>query len=133
VSRLMLIVLSSTWLTACGNTSGSPQSARPVTSPPIPAKVADKPDGIYKGFAFTAVSASPICPTAQWGTVEIGDQTLYFALTPQTIFIAPIQPDGTVRMVLPDGTLAGRLMDGRLLFSVKNRVCETTYDLQRVI
>jgi hypothetical protein len=102
-------------------------------SPEVPPDMIDKTDGIYKGLPQPVRVGSSTCPDAQEGTVEIGDRTLYFAFTPSTIFITPVQPDGTVRTVLPDAKLDGLVADGRLQFSAVNRVCETRYSLRRVL
>ncbi len=79
------------------------------------------------------VAQSAICPKERFGTVEIGDRTLNFALTPTTIFITPVQPDGTIRTVTHDTSLNGKLADGRLVFTVRNALCETRYDLHWVL
>lgn len=101
--------------------------------PGLPPDLIDKTDGVYKGLAQAVRVGSPACPQLTEGTVEIGDQTLHFAFTPSTIFITPVQPDGTVLTQLPDAKLDGRLVDGRLRFSVSNPVCETRYDLRRLL
>jgi hypothetical protein len=105
--------------------SGGDQGSRGVSAQMI--------DGVYKGRSEAIVSRSPVCPAARVGQVEIGDQTLHFPFTPSTLFITPVQPDGTVRTELPDAKLEGRLADGRLQFTVANPVCQTRYDLHRVL
>jgi hypothetical protein len=102
-------------------------------SPAVPPDLIDKTDGVYKGVRQPVLAGSPTCPTAREGTVEIGDSTLFFAFTPSTIFITPVQPDGTVLTVLPEAKLDGRLTDGRLQFLVADPVCQTRYDLRRVL
>jgi len=101
--------------------------------PYVPENLVDKIDGLYKGIAEPVASRSPLCPDAREGTAEIGDRTLYFALTPSTLFVTPIQPDGLVYTEIPNAKLEGKLENGRLLFSVKNQVCETRYDLRRTL
>src|SRR5689334_15721961 len=87
-------------------------------SPAVPPALIDKTDGVYKGVGQAVLVGSPFCPTERAGTVEIGDRTLFFAFTPSTIFITPVQPDGTVLTVLPQAKLEGRLTNGRLQFLV---------------
>ena len=79
------------------------------------------------------MSRSAVCPTERFGTVEIGDRTLNFALTPTTIFITPIQPDGTVHTRRRIPSLDGKLANGRLILTVRNALCETHYDLRWVL
>jgi hypothetical protein len=101
--------------------------------PGLPPDLIDKTDGVYKGLAQAVRVNSPACPQFTEGTVEIGDQTLHFAFTPSTIFITPVQPDGTVLTQLADARLDGRLKNGRLQFTVSNPVCETRYDMRRLL
>lgn len=102
-------------------------------SPQIPENQIDQVDGLYKGTATTVTANSPLCPAERFGTVVIGDHTLNFAQTPSTIFITPVQPDGTLHTETPTSVLDGRLQAGRLVFTVKDQVCETRYDLRWVL
>ena len=131
-NRLALVLLA---ICAAGCSRGNSAINNLVVSrsPEIPADMIDKVDGIYKGEVRQVAVRSATCPTLQWGTVEIGDGTLYFAFTPSTIFITPVQPDGSIRTVLSDASLEGHIVNGRLEFAVKNPVCESRYYLRWVM
>jgi hypothetical protein len=134
LSNRVLVLLAVGCLSGgCGMVNDRVQDTLAARDPQLPKDQLDQTDGIYKGSA-TAVSArSAICPTERFGTVEIGDRTLNFALTPTTIFITPVQPDGAVHTATQDSSLDGKLADGRLVFTVRNALCETRYDLRWVL
>jgi hypothetical protein len=131
-NRLTAILIAAS-VAGCSGYNRAVENLVLARAPEVPPDQIDKTDGIYKGIAERVRVGSSTCPDAGEGTVEIGDKTLYFAFTPSTIFITPVQPDGTVRTLLPDSKLDGRLTDGRLQFSAVNRVCETRYNLRRVL
>lgn len=89
--------------------------------------------GTYKGVAQSVVARHPSCPVARSGTVIIGDNRLIFPYLPDTVFIAPLRPDGTLVAQSNTGRLEGRLGDGRLEFIVRIPGCETQYRLRWVM
>ena len=129
----LLILLLATGAAGCSGWNHGIENIMVSRPPSIPADLIDKTDGVYKGEVRQVRVASPTCPRLRWGTAEIGDRTLYFGFTPSTLFIAPVQPDGTVRTDLPDASLNGRIINGRLEFAVKNAVCESRYYLRWVM
>ncbi len=134
MSYRVLILLAMACLSGgCSKTNDFVQHSMAARDPQLPEDQLDKIDGLYKGTATTVMSRSAVCPTERFGTVEIGDRTLNFALTPTTIFITPIQPDGTVHTTTQDSSLDGKLADGRLTLTVRNALCETRYDLRWVL
>jgi hypothetical protein len=102
-------------------------------APELPTPESDKVDGNYKGAASLVAAQSPACPGNSFGKIEIGDRTLYFAYLPNTMFIAPIQPDGSVYAVSGPAVLDGRLAGGRLAFTVRTPVCESHYNMRYVL
>ena len=128
-----MVLLALSGLCGCGMMHDRRQNTQASRDPQLPKDQLDQIDGIYKGSATTIVAQSAMCPKERFGTVEIGDRTLNFALTPTTIFITPVQPDGTVRTVTHDTSLNGKLDNGRLVFTVSNALCETRYDLHWVL
>ncbi|MBV9656256.1 MAG: hypothetical protein JOZ42_17015 [Acetobacteraceae bacterium] len=134
MSHRLLVLLALACVGAgCNRFNDSVQGALDTRDPQLPKDQLDQIDGIYKGSATTVEAHSAICPTERFGTVEIGDRTLNFALTPTTIFITPIQADGSVHTTTQDSSLDGKLTDGRLVFTVRNALCETRYDLRWVL
>ena len=131
-SRLSAFLIA-TFLAGCSSYNSAVERLVLARSPSVPPGLINKTDGLYKGIGQPVQVGSPACPTASEGTAEIGDQTLYFAFTPSTIFISPVQPDGTVLTLLPDAKLEGRLLDGRLQFVIADQVCQTRYDLRRLL
>jgi hypothetical protein len=129
----LTVLLIATCLAGCSSYNSGVNNFVLTRSPAVPPDLIDKTDGVYKGVAQPVLVGSPTCPTEREGTVEIGDRTLYFAFTPSTLFITPVQPDGLVFTVLPQAKLDGRLTDGRLQFLVVDPVCQTRYDLRRVL
>jgi hypothetical protein len=129
---LTLVVLATTMLAGCAanNVSFGLMNA---SSPEIPSRQIDKIDGTYKGAVQLVTARAPACPPSREGSVEIGDQTLYFGYLPNIIFIAPVQPDGTVHAVAGPSILDGRLTKGRLIFTVTTPVCQSRYDLRWVL
>lgn len=123
--------------------TGTPISAFPLV------------DGTYKGVAETVVAQGASCPAADPGTITIGDRRLIFPFSPNVIFIAPVQPDGSLvaRIVAipptaprgrggaraavpppaPIGSLDGRIGGGALEFTVRTPSCETRYRLRWVM
>ena len=102
-------------------------------SPELPTPESDKVDGNYKGAASLVATQSPACPGSSFGKIEIGDRTLYFAYLPNTMFVAPIQPDGSVYAVSGPAVLDGKLAAGRLAFRVRTPVCESHYNMRYVL
>lgn len=84
-------------------------------------------DGSYKGREVLAVSQSPTCPRPQHGVVLIGDSSLSFAYTPDTILIAEIQPDGSIHALEGNTALDGRIAGDQLTFTVRRPGCQTDY------
>lgn len=84
-------------------------------------------DGNYKGTA-RLVSATGACPNGRTGVLEIGDDTLTYAYTPDQVFQVPVAPDGTLHGEAGDTTLDGRIQNDRLLMTVKSPTCTTQYD-----
>jgi hypothetical protein len=105
-------------------------SSRPSNQPP---DLVDKIDGNYKGPAALVAAQSPACPPGSFGKIEMGDQTLYFAYTPATIFVAPVLPDGTIHAVSGPAVLDGTVGGGRLIFTVRTPECESRYNLRWVL
>jgi hypothetical protein len=129
----LAVVLIAAFVVGCSSYNSGVDSFVLARSPAVPPDLINKTDGVYKGMGQPILVGSSTCPTAREGTVEIGDRTLYFAFTPSTIFITPVQPDGAVLTVLPQAKLDGRLADGKLQFVVVDPVCQTRYDLRRVL
>ena len=95
-----------------------------------PPRAANDPlfyDGSYKGEARLVRSNSPLCPQGQQGVLMIGDNTLTYSYTPNTVFIVPIAPNGRLHAqegsVVLDGQIAGDHMD----FVIRSPGCETQY------
>lgn len=84
-------------------------------------------DGSYKGEARLVRSSSPLCPQGQQGVLMIGDNTLTYAYTPNTIFTVPVAADGKLHAqegtVVLDGQIVGNQMD----FVIRSPGCETQY------
>ena len=89
-------------------------------------------DGDFKGRALLGVKLSPACPGSSIGPVEIGDQKLYFAYKPDTLFVAAIQPDGSFHAASGPSLLDGSLAGDRLVFTVRTYVCSSVYELHRL-
>ena len=113
-------------------------------------------DGTYKGVAQVVSAQVAGCPMARPGIITIGDRRLIFPYQPDMIFIAPVQPDGTliarVGITIPTvaggrgaaragrnaapaapatiGSLDGRIGGGWLEFTVRTPSCETRYKLR---
>lgn len=102
-------------------------------APELPSPESDKVDGNYKGAVDLVATQSPACPGNSFGKIEIGDRTLYFAYLPNTMFIAPIGPDGSIYAVSGTSVLDGRLAGGRLAFTVRTPVCESHYNMRYVL
>ena len=101
-------------------------------SPAAPSARPQAVDGDFKGRAFLGVKLSPACPGSSIGTVEIGDQKLYFAYKPDTLFVAAIQPDGSFHAASGPSLLDGSLAGDRLVFTVRTYVCSSVYELHRL-
>ncbi len=99
----------------------------------LPADATDRVDGSYKGRPVSVVARSSNCPGTDRGRIEVGDGTLYFAYTPETIFIAPIQQDGRMHVQAGRSVLDGTVKDGWLRMVITTPVCETHYDMHFVI
>ncbi len=120
-------------LAGCSH-SAAPRVAASGSQPrsaAAPAPTPEMVDGIYKGRAYLEVRLSPACPGSSIGQVEIGDQKLYFAYKPDTMFVAPVQPDGTLHATSGPSLLDGTLKHGRLVFFVRTYVCSSVYVLRR--
>ncbi len=116
-------------LAGCGSSSG--QVAAGTQQPPAPQP--QHIDGSYKGRATLATKLSSACPGSSIGQIEIGDQKLYFAYLPDTLFVAPVEPDGSLHATSGPSMLDGSLIEGRLVFSVRTYVCSSVYDMHRVL
>ena len=101
-------------------------------TPPAPPAPPQAVNGAFKGRAILGVRLSPACPGSSIGTVQIGDQRLYFAYKPDTLFVAAIQPDGTFHAASGPSLLDGSLEGDRLLFTVRTYVCSSVYQLHRL-
>jgi hypothetical protein len=128
-----LATLASVLLAGCAVSNGPSFALMNDSAPEIPRRQIDRIDGTYKGDATLVMARSPTCPRGKEGSVEIGDQTLYFGYQPDVLFIAPVQTNGTVHAVAGPSVLDGRLVNGRLVFSVTTPVCRTRYDLRWVL
>jgi hypothetical protein len=53
-------------------------------------------NGYYQGRVREVDAKAPNCSAATRGVIEIGDKTLLYAYSPQLIYVASVQPDGTV-------------------------------------
>lgn len=104
-----------------------------ANAPPGPPGIwPDRVDGNYKGtetLAATTQPPVPDCPDDTFGKIEIGDRKLYFAYRPDTLFVAPIQPDGTIFAKAGPSILEGTLLGDRLAFTVRTPVCASSFDL----
>jgi hypothetical protein len=120
-------------LAGCGGWNDTLLNYANGRAPELPSPESDKVDGNYKGVADLVAAQSPACPGDSFGKIEIGDRTLYFAYLPNTMFIAPIRPDGSVYAVSGPAVLDGRLAGGRLAFTVRTPVCESHYNMRYVL
>lgn len=120
-------------LTGCGGLNNALLGFAGTRTPELPADASDKVDGNYKGAAFLTAENSPACPGSSYGKIEIGDQKLYFAYLPGTMFVAPILPDGSLYAVSGPSVLNGTLTGGRLIFTVRTPVCESHYNMRYVL
>jgi hypothetical protein len=84
-------------------------------------------DGSYKGTA-RLVSATGACPNGRTGVLQVGDDVLTYAYTPDQVFQVPIGSDGTLHGQAGDTTLDGRILNDRLLMTVKSPTCTTQFD-----
>lgn len=128
-----LILAIAGLVSGCASMNNSIQGWVASWSPDDRGDRIDKIDGVYKGIATTVVARSPICPTDRFGTVFVGDRTLTFSLTPSTLFITPVQADGTVHTETTTSVLDGKIEGGRLTFTVRDAICVTSYDLRWVL
>ncbi len=124
----MVAVLAS-GLAGCDGWNRVAETTQFSRGPNQPAGLLDTVDGNYKGFATPAVNQAPPCPGDVFGRLEIGDQKLYFAYKPDTLFVAPIRPDGGLYAVSGPSVLEGTLSNGRLAFTVRTPVCASRYDM----
>jgi hypothetical protein len=120
-------------LAGCGGWNDMLLNYASNQSPELPPLESDKVDGSYKGGVTLVATQSPACPASSFGQIEIGDQTLYFAYQPNTMFVAPIRPDGSVYAVSGPSVLDGKLTGGRLAFTVRTPVCESRYNMRYVL
>ncbi|MBO0710923.1 MAG: hypothetical protein J2P47_06540 [Acetobacteraceae bacterium] len=127
---LALLVLSlagcQSWNAALLNTISTLPSAQPRD-------LVNRIDGNYKGPARLVRASAPGCPPGSFGTVRVGDRTLYFAYAPNIIFIAPVFPDGTLHAVSGGAVLDGVVGGGRLFFTVRTADCDARYNLRWVL
>lgn len=130
---LLTILTVSEILTGCGAWNRTVQDLANSQPPQLPGNQIDRLSGNYKGRPIQVISTSANCPHDNQGKIAVGDSTLYFSYTPQTIFIAPIQRDGRVRAVSGTSLLEGTVRDGRMVMTVTTPVCETRYDLRWVL
>lgn len=128
-----LLVVLALGLGACGVTNRAITRWQESRAPELPAPEWDKVDGDYKGSAGLVAAQSPNCPPGGVGVIEIGDQTLYFAYSPNVIFIAPIQPDGSLHARSGNFALDGLLTGGRLVFTVRTPACQSQFDVRYVL
>ncbi len=84
-------------------------------------------DGSYKGTEVLAVRQSATCPLPQHGVVMIGDNSLSFAYTPDIIFTAEIQSDGSIHALQDNTALDGRITGDQLSLTVRRPGCQTDY------
>lgn len=131
VIATLLMSICGLGLVGCGNSSG--RVAAGTHQPPAPTPQPQHIDGSYKGVVTLATKLSSACPGSSIGQIEIGDQKLYFAYLPDTLFVAPVQPDGSVHATSGPSLLDGSLTGGRLIFSVRTYVCSSVYDMHRVL
>lgn len=129
----LLAVVLPLGLAGCGGWNDALLNHASGQSPELPSPESDKVDGSYKGAVNLVAAQSPACPGNSFGRIEIGDRTLYFAYLPNTMFIAPIRPDGSVYAVSGPAVLDGRLAGGRLAFTVRTPVCESHYNMRYVL
>jgi len=133
VPKTPLAALLALGLTGCAGWNNTLLNFANDRAPELPTPESDKVDGNYKGAANLVATQSPACPGSSFGKIEIGDRTLYFAYQPHTMFVAPIQPDGSVYAVSGPAVLDGKLTGGRLAFSVRTPVCESHYNMRYVL
>jgi hypothetical protein len=88
-------------------------------------------NGYYQGRVREVDAKAPNCSAATRGVIEIGDKTLLYAYSPQLIYVASVQPDGTVHAEAGGTTLDGTLVDGHLAFNVTTQDCKTSFDFVR--
>ncbi len=129
----LLAALLPLGLAGCGGWNNTLLNFANNRPPELPFPESDKVDGNYKGAANLVATQSPACPGSSFGKIEIGDQTLYFAYLPNTMFVAPIRPDGSLYAVSGPSVLNGRLAGGRLAFTVRTPVCESHYNMRYVL
>lgn len=84
-------------------------------------------DGSYKGQARLVRSSSPLCPRAQNGVLMIGDDTLTYAYTPDTIFTVPVAANGKLHGQEGNVVLDGQIVGDRMDFVIRSPGCETQY------
>ncbi len=131
---LLLAPLLVVALAACDDAAQQAQTDATAAQPPGPPGTwPDRVDGNYKGAATLADAQSPLCPPTTFGKIEIGDRRLYFAYQPDTLFVAPIQADGTLFAKSGTATLEGTLLGERLAFIVRTPTCASSYDLNWVL
>lgn len=126
---MLVAALLACGLAGCAAEPEAPPGPRAGWPASPPAKV----DGDYKGRSVLAENSPPGCPGDSTGLIEIGDQQLVFAYRPDTIFIAPIQADGTLHATQGSAVLDGTLAERRLVFTVRTPICESAYTLDGVL
>ncbi len=83
-------------------------------------------DGSYQGFITQVAARSAMCPTEHGERVlMIGDGTLWYAYSPDIVFTAPVQYDGTVRGTAGTTHLIGKINGNHFDASIKGPDCET--------
>lgn len=84
-------------------------------------------DGNYKGTA-TLVSATGLCPNGRTGVLQIGDNLLTYAYTPEQVFQVPVGYDGRLHSVSGDTVLDGVIRNNELRMVVKSPTCTSVFD-----
>ena len=96
-----------------------------VDSNPVASEV-HRYDGSYQGYVTQVAARSAMCPAEHGERVlMVGDGTLWYAYTPDIVFTAPVNYDGTVRGTAGATDLVGKIDGNHLDASVKGLDCET--------
>ncbi len=83
-------------------------------------------DGSYQGFITQVAARSAMCPAEHGERVlMIGDGTLWYAYTPDIVFTAPVEYDGTVRGTAGATNLVGKIDGNHFDARIKGPDCET--------